>query len=152
MTQWITRYSYPNCRISESERKNLNSSQLTLMGAGITVICAKTGVYSIKYSPLRKISTPALGRKKENHSRDRDPQFLWFKLTWKVCQSLQDQLLMLLQQGGITSSAGFWIRWVTGGRNSDVICLSPEAKATAGQSLFLSAQDAAKLRLSGGRN
>ena len=39
---------------------------------------------------------------------------------------------MLPQHRGITL-AGFLIRWVTVGKNSDGNCLSPEAKATAGQ-------------------
>ena len=59
---------------------------------------------------------------------------------------------MLPQQGEITSLAGFCITWVTGGRNSDVNCPSPEAKATAGLASFSSAQDVAKIRLSGIRN
>ena len=60
--------------------------------------------------------------------------------------SLQGQLSMLPQQQGTTFLAGFSIRWVRSSRNSYVNCLSPEAKATAGQALFLSAQDAAKIK------
>ena len=79
------------------------------------------------------------------------PLFLSFKLTWEFL-SLQGQIPMFPQQQGTTSLVGLWIRLLTGGRYSNVNCLSPEAKATAGQELFSSAKDVAKIRLSGSRN
>ena len=89
----------------------------------------------------------ALGRKKEHHSRGQRPPILWFEWTWKFSQSSGGTV-----EAPTTARDHLLGRWVTGSRNSDVDWLSPEAKATAGQTLFLSALDVAKIRLSSGRN
>ena len=71
-------------RLMDEYRNSYLGVRITILfkDAGIAVISAKTGTYFVnKYSPLRNIFTPALGRKKDNHSRDRDPRFLGFKLT-----------------------------------------------------------------------